>query len=68
MSSQKAPALDGGWLSAKEAAAHLRIAPITLYRMLETGALRGVRIGRGKQWRISVSALKSFRLNGENGR
>lgn len=42
-------------LTVPEAAARLRLAPITIQRQLKRGTLRGIK--RGKVWRIPESAL-----------
>jgi excisionase family DNA binding protein len=41
-----------------EAAEHLRVSTRTVYELLESGKLRGFRIGRA--WRISEDELRRF--------
>ena len=45
-------------LTPEEAAVYLRLNPQTAYRLLRTGQLPGVKIGR--QWRIRKSSLDAY--------
>ena len=49
-------------LTPEEAAVYLRLNPQTTYRLLRSGHLPGVKIGR--QWRIRKSSLDAY-LDGE---
>ena len=45
-------------LTCEEAAAYLRLAPQTVYRLLRAGALPGVKVGR--QWRVRRADLDAY--------
>ncbi len=45
-------------LTVEEAAAHLRVNPQTVYRLLRAGKLPGVRVGR--QWRVRRADLDAY--------
>lgn len=51
------------FLSADEAAEMLNLHPRTVRRLLASGDLPGVRLGR--QWRISAAALKAYMEGGK---
>lgn len=55
--------MDKEFLSADEAAEMLQIHPRTLRRLLASGELPGIRIGR--QWRISVVAVRKLIEGGQ---
>jgi len=42
----------------EQVAEQLKVHPRTVYRLLEAGELRGVKVGR--QWRITLDALNTF--------
>jgi len=42
-------------VTVREAASHLRVSARTVYRLIESGEIGAVRIG--KQWRIALGAL-----------
>lgn len=42
----------------EQVAEQLKVHPRTVYRLLEAGELRGVKVGR--QWRITLEALNTF--------
>ncbi len=44
-------------LTVEEAAAHLRLNPQTVYRLLRAGKLPGVKVGR--QWRVRLVDLEA---------
>jgi excisionase family DNA binding protein len=48
------------FLTVQEVAERLRVAPRTIYRLLDEGALEGVRVGRS--WRVSPAALERYLL------
>jgi excisionase family DNA binding protein len=52
-------------IKVSEVAARLGVNPKTVYRMLETGQLRGVRAGR--LWRVPVEALDDYLRTGSPG-
>jgi len=45
-----------------EVAEALRVSVRTIYNLLDSGALRGVRVGRA--WRVTESALEEFIAQG----
>jgi excisionase family DNA binding protein len=45
-------------LTPEEAAVYLRLNPQTAYRLLRTGQIPGVKVGR--QWRIRKSAIDAY--------
>ncbi len=45
-------------LTCEEAAAYLRVAPQTLYRLLRSAVLPGVKVGR--QWRVRRADLDAY--------
>jgi len=54
--------MDTELLTPQEAAVYLRLNPQTAYRLLQTGRLPGVKIGR--QWRIRKATLDAY-LDGQ---
>jgi excisionase family DNA binding protein len=48
------------FLTVQEVADRLRVASRTIYRLLDEGALEGVRVGRN--WRVSPEALERYLL------
>jgi excisionase family DNA binding protein len=50
--------IDGAPLSPKQIALSLNVSADVVYRLLNDGALRGVRVGR--QWRITEDALADY--------
>ena len=56
--SQEAPEVVQRLLTAREVAAALRVSPMTVYRMVDAGALRALRVGR--QLRISAAAVAEY--------
>ena len=53
-------------LTPAEAMDILGVGKNTMYRLLNSGQLRGVRIGRS--WRTTIEALEEFRLGGHRHR
>lgn len=53
-------------IDTKEAAPILRTTPNTVRQMLQTGALKGYKLGRGPkaQWRILVSEIERYMNEG----
>lgn len=51
-------------LTAEEVAAHLQLNIRTIYRLLESGELKGRKIGR--VWRIAESAVSEFMAGNES--
>lgn len=45
-------------ISAREAAARLGIGLTTTYRLLKTGALRSIRVGRRPNYRVPIKVLE----------
>jgi excisionase family DNA binding protein len=54
-----------GYLTVKEAAAHVRLTPSPVYRALEEGRLTGYKVCN--RWRIKVSDLQDWVESGRNG-
>lgn len=46
------------FFTVQEVAAHLRVAPMTIYRLIHAGELRSVRVGRS--FRVPHQALRAY--------
>ena len=55
---RRSPVADHELLTCEEAAAHLRVACQTVYRLLRGGGLPGVKVGR--QWRVRRADLDAY--------
>jgi excisionase family DNA binding protein len=51
-------------LTVEEAAARLKMHPVTVRRLLRDGQLPGRKVGT-RQWRVSAAALKAYVEGGE---
>lgn len=51
------------WLTVEQVAAHLNIAPVTIYRWIEAEKIPCHRVGH--QWRFSTSEIDQWILSGK---
>ncbi|MDR3739312.1 MAG: helix-turn-helix domain-containing protein [Terracidiphilus sp.] len=51
--------MDDELLTVEEAAARLKMHPVTVRRMLRAGQLPGRKVG-ARQWRVSAAALRAY--------
>ena len=55
--------MDDELLTVEEAAARLKMHPVTVRRMLRDGQIPGRKVG-ARNWRVSTAALKAFMEGG----